>query len=236
MNILVTGANGFIGQWVVKELEAVRHKAIPFLKDITKEELYIDKPVEAVIHLAALITHRQNFSSQQLYDVNVTGTKNILKAYPAAKMVYISTTDILRSEISDYANTKLEAEKIVARRGNYVIIRLPSVFGPGQRQNKLIRLLFMKYCWGTPCVIQNNETREYIYVRDAARQIVSSIDKTGIISLQGYKISNQELDMMIKTVCGQGTLDEACAERRHFFSSLKECLPAYSKMPDECLS
>ncbi len=226
-NILVTGAGGFIGEWVVKELQGSSHRIIPFLGDITDKSSLANEQVDVVIHLAARVTHRGQVSPEELYRVNVLGTKNLLEAYPEAKMVYISTVDVLREKFSEYAKTKSEAEKIVSRMGKFVILRLPSVFGPAQRQKKLIPLLFVKYCSGGACTIQNNDIREYIYVHDAAKQIVSSMNKAGIIRLEGFKISNLDLEAMIRAVCRGEKLLDAAPDREYFFCCLKQCLPTY---------
>jgi nucleoside-diphosphate-sugar epimerase len=231
MNVLVTGARGFIGTWVVKELESRGHKYIDFLGDVRNNNSFPNKPVEVVIHLAALITHRQQYDKNDLYDINVQGTKNILEAYPAAKMVYISTTDVTREKLSEYAMTKLEAEKIVEQRGNYVIIRLPSVFGPQQRQNKLIPLLFKKYYQGTACSINNNDLREYVFIEDVAKQIIDSIHKIGIVSVEGIKIANLDLDTMVRAICEGKTISSLTSKEKYFFSCLEKCLITYRAKP-----
>jgi nucleoside-diphosphate-sugar epimerase len=227
MKVLVTGARGFIGRWVIKELESVGHTVIILPGDVRNKNAFPKVPIKVVIHLAAIITHREQYDSNDLYEVNVQGTKNILEAYPDAKMVYISTTDIEREQLSEYAKTKLESEKLVEQKDNYVVIRLPSVFGPQQRQNKLIPLLFKKYCRNTECTISNNDLREYIFIEDVAKQIVNNIEKTGIIRIEGFKIRNFELDAMIHAVCKGNIIPNLTQQEKYFLACLEKCLPTY---------
>jgi nucleoside-diphosphate-sugar epimerase len=227
MKILVTGARGFVGRWVMKELNASEHTAAAFPGDVRERSTFPKGPFDVITHLAALLTHRQKYSAESLYEVNVQGTKNLLKAYPEAKMVYISTTDVTREQLSEYAKTKLVAEKIVEKRGNSGIIRLPSVFGPRQRQAKLIPLLFRKYCQNGTCIINNNDLREYIYVGDVAKHIVASLDAEGIITLEGFRIRNFELDTMIRIACRGENIPTLAPEERYFFACLEQCVPSY---------
>ena len=213
----------------MKELVASEHIAVAFSGDVRNRNTFPKGLFEIIIHLAARIPHRQNQTAGDLCEVNVQGTENLCKAFPSAKMVCISTTDINRKQLSEYAKSKLEAEKIIEKQENYVIIRLPSVFGPKQRQNKLIPLLFRKYCQNGECTINNNDTREYIYVEDVATQIISNILEKGIITLRGYKIRNVDLDTMIRAVCKGEIISELTFEEQEFFVRLTQCLPTYQE-------
>lgn len=225
MKVLVTGATGFIGEWIMKELKRSEHIAIAFSGDVRDKNTFPKGSFDVVIHLAAMITHRQQHSQKDLADVNVNGTKNICEVYSDAKIFYISTTDVTRSQLSDYAKTKLAAEKIVEKHIDYAIIRLPSVFGPHQRQAKLIPLLFKKYTDNAECTIFNNDLREYIFVKTIAKRIVESIDQVGIITIRGVKIRNFDLDKMIRAICHGEEISGLTLEEQEFFSNLKECFP-----------
>ena len=227
MKVLITGATGFIGKWVMKELDVGEHTAIAFSGDVRDKSTFPKGPFEVIIHLAALVTHRQHQTTEDFYAVNVQGTKNLCEAYPLAKMIYISTTDVSREQLSVYAKSKLEAEQIAEKQDNYVIIRLPSVFGPKQRQIKLIPLLFRKYCQNGECTITSNDPREYVYVGVLAKHMVDSMDQKGIITIRGFKIRNFDLDRMIRAVCEGKKIPDLTPEEQKFFSNLEQCFPTY---------
>lgn len=224
MKVLVTGATGFIGKWVMKELDASEHTAFAFSGDVRDKSTFPKESFDVIIHLAAIVTHRQNQAVGDFDTVNVQGTKNLCEVYSSAKMIYISTTDVTREQLSDYAKSKLEAEKIVEKQDNYAIIRLPSVFGPKQRQIKFIPLLFRKYCHNDECTIINNDLREYIYVEDVAKHIIDSMNKRGVITIKGFKIRNLDLDTMIRAICQREIIPDLTPEEQKFFFNLEQCL------------
>lgn len=83
MQVLVSGASGFTGQYMVQKLRESGHTPLILqssLSDVNqlKSEI-LELSLDAVIHLAAIsnVTHSDVAS---IYDVNVVGTRNLLAA------------------------------------------------------------------------------------------------------------------------------------------------------------
>lgn len=117
MNILVTGATGFIGKNLVRSLVNNNHKVkcliretskkadIGYLKkikvqlfygDITKKETLensIDN-VDVVYHLAGVLGNF-NTPEKDFYKIHVLGTKNLLKLCKKQKFIYCSSAGVL---------------------------------------------------------------------------------------------------------------------------------------------
>jgi len=199
--MLVTGASGFIGRHLIAMLkqEQISHEILH--GDIVDRENLPKTTINTIIHLASIITHRGEDDEDALQKVNIGGTRNLIEAYPKAKVIFISTTDVTREHLEIYAQTKLEAENMVSENNNNLIIRLPSVFGAGTRQKKLIPLLFEHYLYERKCIISNNDEREYLYVIECIRNIIAFRNRSGLITLKGHKVRNYDLDIMIKTLC-----------------------------------
>lgn len=175
MKILVTGATGFIGKNLVKELIRKKHeviclarkssdkKNIDFLKnlgckiyygDITKKETLrkIDKSFDVVYHLAGLIG-KANLNEKDYYSVNFEGTKNMLEICNKQKFIFLSTAGILgpvifgneKTSINPanlYEKTKAEADKLVLRYHNHIILRPGFIYGPYDKHAlRLFRIL-----------------------------------------------------------------------------------------------
>ena len=91
MSITIIGGSGFVGSFLIKELQDYKVRNLdknssPFYDNITingdirnLDEIKIPKGTETIVLLAA--EHRDDVSPTSLYyDVNVQGTKNVLKA------------------------------------------------------------------------------------------------------------------------------------------------------------
>jgi len=176
MKVLITGGTGFIGSRLAlaclqkgdsvtvlgqentpaesenkKVLEEKGAKVV--LACVTEQEKISDlfTDIDLVYHLAAT-QHEMNIPDQRFWDVNVSGTKNILEASIRAgvsRFIHGSTIGVygsLEGEIDEfspckpdniYGLTKLEAEQTVLsykERIPVTIIRISEAYGPGDRR------------------------------------------------------------------------------------------------------
>ena len=228
MKVLVTGATGFIGKWVMEELDAREHTAVAFSGDVRDKSTFPKVSFEVIIHLAAKVD-KIFWGSNNIFKVNVEGTENLRELYSGSKIIYISSADVEKNTLSKYAKTKKEPENLILRNPKNLVMRPPSIFGPGDPHDKLIPRLFRKYLKGGECKIMNNDKNEYMYVRDLAKYIVDGMDKQGIIRIRGFKIRNFDLDTMICAVCEGKKLSNLTPEEKYFFVCLEQCLLTYQK-------
>ncbi len=142
MNILVTGAAGFIGKALIRELGRSSHNIFGLdnkddgqvsigssLKQFFRQDLTspfrLDIPFDYVFHLGALnVTHVGKAEYPAYNRVNVQGTENLIKAVQTRKFVLMSTVKIYKKQkglvdeeatvdpAGDYERSKLEAEKV----------------------------------------------------------------------------------------------------------------------------
>jgi len=145
--LLVTGATGFVGQNLIKEIAKIRKdirvlsldygkakKMYPryevFKGDITKPETLAGagKDVDVVIHLAGIVSYSK--PKDVLFKVNAEGTKNILEACQKADKFIFSSSVAIYGEIKGeadesyprnpknaYGESKREAENFVRDSG-----------------------------------------------------------------------------------------------------------------------
>lgn len=157
MNILVTGAEGFIGKNLVEKLKKLNYRVISldikgnpdYLLDISKDDLSsIKEDIDIIYHLAAQPFGRGSELDPFLdLDYNVTGTLKVCylaQSKKVKKIIYTSTVAVygnndLASEssslnpLSNYGVSKLAGEFYVKKFDiPYVILRLWNTYGPGQ--------------------------------------------------------------------------------------------------------
>ena len=131
--------------------------------DLSREELPASAftGIDTVFHLAAL-THAEARAGEEsdYRALNVEGTRRVLAAAVAAgaqRLVFVSSVkavgegglerieeDAEPRPTTSYGHTKLAAERLVlaaADRLHVAVLRLPMVYGPGQKEGNLARLV-----------------------------------------------------------------------------------------------
>ena len=223
MKILVTGGAGFIGSHIaeylvqrgddvtildnlntgkIENLSKVNND-INFVNGDIREYKLLEKLVsdsDGVFHEAALASVQQSLKMKDEYfDVNVSGTENILKLAKeyGFKVVYASSSSVYgnpkqipikesddRSTVNPYAQTKLEAELLAEKyseMGVKVIgLRYFNVFG--KRQSKeyagVIKLFLDRIQQSKPPKINGDglQTRDFVYIDDVVKANILAMD------------------------------------------------------------
>lgn len=233
MTILITGITGFLGSHLSDILNPV-YKVIG-LRGIINKELHSsvkiysinelinsnEKPDVVVMCHAAVASGTTQIESQILFEGNIALTEKLATLFPSSKLIYISTVSIYdqnislinenshSNPISEYAISKLWAEKIILKNEKSLVIRFPSLYGIGMKENTLIPNYINQALkegvidvWGEGKRYQN-----YLHVHDASTLIKSAIEKADFennIFLGSFteEYSNNEIAKIISTEIG----------------------------------
>jgi UDP-glucuronate 4-epimerase len=174
------------------------------------EQCFQTYKTDLVVHLAAKAGVRPSIEDPQGYfDVNVTGTVNLLEVmrkHGITRMVFASSssiygnnskvpfseTDAVDSPISPYAATKKACELLCycyhhLFAFDIFCLRFFTVYGPRQRPDLAINKFTDNIVRDLPIEIfgDGNSSRDYTYVDDIVDGILSSIRM-----LKGYEIIN----------------------------------------------
>lgn len=141
MNIVITGASGFIAKNLIATLRSIgNHQLFLITKSSTKDELnQALKQADFLFHLAGVNRPQDH---QEFYEGNTSFTKSIISELSTLKknisLVFSSSTQAMLD--NDYGQSKRQAEELLIEFANesnssVFIYRLPGVFGKWSKPN-----------------------------------------------------------------------------------------------------
>ena len=232
MKILVTGADGFTGQYFTILATNMGHVAVPLkanLNDIKSlnDEVLLVAP-DAVLHLAA-ISFVGHENDEEFYRVNVIGTTNLLNSIallmPNKPRVLVASSanvygtpvieaineSVNPAPINHYAASKLAMEFMVKTWFDQLPIVITRAFnytGVGQHENFLVPKIVAHFKRGDKIIELGNldVSRDFSDVRDivsAYLDLLKSDSRSLIVNVcSGKTVSLHEVIQKMNSIAG----------------------------------
>jgi dihydroflavonol-4-reductase len=200
MKVAVTGASGHIGNCLVRELKKqgaeVKVLVHNFRNDLDKLNVELIQGnllepeslitlcngVDVVFHLAAQIAI-ENRSSEQVYETNVTGTKNMIQAANYAgvkKFIHFSSIHAFRTESSelilDESRSMVESNKTIYE------------FTKAEGERVVMKAVSEGLCW----------VRHFFRFIRINYPFWSPVDTTGLMCVMWYQLQFRQLNRVVK--------------------------------------
>lgn len=197
-SVLVIGSKGFIGNYVVKELEKRNYNVIEFDKKISPnqdtlicniKDFRLD--VDYVINLASLVglKHCMDNPVNAVHE-NVLSPTRVYELFSqyadvdSIKFVHISTWAVKGNLENPYDVTKLAGENMFMsylKRGilKGAVCRLGTTYGPGMSKLGVIPTMLKKAKNNEPLTVhgRGEQIRQFTFCEDTARGIVDVMEK-----------------------------------------------------------
>lgn len=201
MKILVTGARGFIGQWLVSEL---RRTSIVVPTDRTTldvtdpalvRRVLLDRKPDCVIHLAAATGRELALDPRHVSEVNVVATGELARLCGeyGIRLVYTSSSeaygDLAGAHCDEttspgrlhnlYGLTKLQGEQIASLYTEPLILRLTMPYGPGFRGTSMYpghgKAALVNFLWRAlhdeTIYVHRDSERSWVWIADLIEAI-----------------------------------------------------------------
>jgi len=217
--ILVTGAEGFIGKYLIKELKEKRFSFFsPGYIDLRVARSMDKLPsgIETVIHLAGLIPKKGKITPFSDYmDVNALGSKRLLDAVErrGCKRFIYASTQMAIDPCSDYGFSKAAGERYCMSCGakmRVISLRFSRIYGAGQNPGFMLTDFIERAQKGLPLIVDCDPRikRDMLYVKDAVGAILCALKagSRGIFNIGGGRgVSIGNIAQTISGVFGKGS-------------------------------
>ena len=230
--IAVTGATGFIGRSICRQLQAENHSLRLLIRDprkisqqslggadVVQGDLNDDDSLSRLVNGADAVIHcagQVRGATQAQFDrVNVDGTRNLLSAIKASgarpRLLLISSLAAREPQLSFYAASKHRAEQLLEQDGGDIartILRPPAIYGPGDREMLPIFRLMARGIAFTPGSSESRFSLMYVDDLSAAicawLRIDSSVGRTFEID-DGHTSGYDwhDLSSVVSDLCGR---------------------------------
>jgi UDP-2-acetamido-2,6-beta-L-arabino-hexul-4-ose reductase len=211
MNILITGANGFIGQNLLTHIQSKNKFKITTLEKKDNHKIFVKKILGAdiIFHLAG--ENRSEFK-RDFVNNNYNLTKKIIKILEEnnKKTKLIFASSIQATKNNTYGISKKNAEqdliKYKKKNSNVVIYRLPNIFGKWSKPyyNSVVATFCYQVARNIKIRVFNKKSKiSLLYIDDLIIQFLKEINDKKIKKIfvklnKIYKISLLDLSNLIK--------------------------------------
>lgn len=218
MNIYLTGSQGFLGGRLKKHLEVFH--TVDCLEGNILDKIPTGSEYDVAIHLVGLNDHQCQKDPVGAYDVNVTGTHNLLSSVKAKKVIYFSTIQVygypacgkITEETkpnpqSVYAISHYLAERLVLGHPGGTVLRLSNGWGRPVSSGRATAWIVVMNAMCKKAVenksielfVPENEERNFITAADICRAVSHMVvsPETGVFNV-GSSRSVRIVDMAYK--------------------------------------
>lgn len=195
--ILLTGATGFLGEYVLEELVKRGHEVTCFVRETSNLEKIKKLKVPYVYGELEDYSSIYNALKDKEVLINIASlgfghAPNIVRACHETnnkRAIFISTTGIFTKLNPDSKEIRIEAERVIKESElHYTIIRPTMIYGTPKDRNMWRLVKYLKKLPLLPILGNGTYLQQPVYVKDLACAVVSAYE-TELSIKKSYNIS-----------------------------------------------
>lgn len=178
MNLLVTGANGYVGSSLVSGLKnthnvtALNRQTLDLSDSETVNKYFSDKYFDVVLHCASTGGSRLKTDSSEVLDNNLSMYYNLLSNQDKfGKFINFGSGAELTDKESYYGLSKRIINSSILGRDNFYTVRIFAVFDENELESRFLKTNIRKYINKEPMNIFSNKIMDFFYMGDLIRLI-----------------------------------------------------------------
>ncbi|MFB4167258.1 SDR family oxidoreductase [Virgibacillus sp. JSM 102003] len=184
--ILLTGATGFLGEFVLEELVNRGHEVTCFvrktsnLEKIKRENVnYVYGELDDYKSICEALKGKETLINiASLGFGHAPSIINACEEIGVKRSIFVSTTGIFTKLNPDSKGVRLEAEKLIKESNlDYTIIRPTMIYGTSKDRNMWRLVKVLKKVPVLPILGSGSYLQQPVYVKDLATAIVSAYEK-----------------------------------------------------------
>lgn len=195
--ILLTGATGFLGYYVLEELKKRGYEVTCFVRKTSNLDKikrlnakYVFGELDDYVSLCEAL--REKKSLINIASLGFGHAPNIVNAcedMDVKRTIFVSTTGIFTKLNPDSKRIRLEAEKIIKESSlDYTIIRPTMIYGTQEDRNMWRLIRYLKSFPVIPILGPGTYLQQPVYVKDLANVLVNAYERPVSIK-KAYNIS-----------------------------------------------
>lgn len=254
MNVLLTGATGFLGRYVLPALLAHGHTVVATLRagsdasrfpegvrcaDMERDSLEAilsEHDVDAIIHLACQ-QGRGDVTAPMLIEANLLLGIRLLEAAKSCSVSFFLNADtMLEADVNAYALSKKQFSQWLPHYSGALAIanlRLGNIFGPGEPASGFLPWLLGEFDRGAPDVelTPGEQKRDFVHAGDVADAMVFVLEQEHGTGVAEYDVGSGELISLRSFV--EAVAEEYAGQNKGLQSQL--CFGALPYRPGETM-